>query len=99
VVDAKEPNLFRLTAATHVVAEKPVDLAALDAHRRAVDHRHVDAALGALPSGPRWGPAPERGRDQSTSAQSGEAAKAAWMSPTCEYAWGKLPHMRRSAVS
>jgi len=40
-----------------------------------------------------------RVRPHSTSAQRGEAAKAAWINPTCEYAWGKLPHMRSVEVS
>lgn len=39
---------------------------------------------GASPSAPRRRPCAESGRDQSTSAQSGDAAKAAWMRPTCE---------------
>lgn len=34
-----------------------------------------------------------------TSIQRGEAAKAAWINPTCEYVCGKLPHMRWASVS
>ena len=40
-----------------------------------------------------------RNGTHSTSAHVGEAAKAAWIKPTCEYAWGKLPHMRRVLAS
>ncbi len=38
---------------------------------------------------------PESEEPYSTSSHVGERAKAAWISPTCEYVCGKLPHMQR----
>ena len=66
-------------------------------------HGIGDARLGEVLAfvdrHPRAPAAAPLGHAQRISAHLGDAAKAPWIKPTWEYAWGKFPHMRKFAVS